>query len=318
MSVIALDIGGTKIEGAVIGADGSQFVNLRTLHGDRIGLAVGEEAAEMANSLLVQAKALGEEITAVGVCVPGIAYRHDGTVWAPNIPGWEKFPLRDVLKRSLPADMPVVVDSDRSCCIYGETWLGSARGSQNAIFVAVGTGVGLGIKVDGHVLHGHGDIVGAAGWMALKPPYAAKYDACGCFEYYASGTGIGARARDMLRGGMTGCMLPGNKEIDEITSYDVFAAYDAGDDVAEAVLHRAIEMWGMASANLVSLLNPEIIIWGGGVFGPARRFIDDIRREAARWAQPVAMEQVQFVASSTQHNAILSGAAYIALNYENL
>ncbi|MBO5268400.1 MAG: ROK family protein [Muribaculaceae bacterium] len=318
MAVIALDIGGTKVEGAVVAPDGSIMVSLRTLHGDRVGLAVGEEAAEMVGSLLVQAKALDVDITAVGVCVPGIVNREAGSVWAPNIPGWECFPLRDVLLRVLPHDVPVFIDSDRSCCIYGETWLGAAAGVQNAVFVAVGTGIGLGIKIDGHVLHGFGDIVGAGGWLALKPPYHNKYDACGCLEYYASGNGIGARARDLLAQGHTGCMLPGAKSVDEITSHDVFAAYDADDDVARAVLHRAVELWGMLAANLVSLLNPEVIVWGGGVFGPATRFIDDIRTEAAKWAQPVAMEQVRLIASRTTHNAILSGAAYIALNHNSL
>ena len=113
-------------------------------------------------------------------------------------------------------------------------------------------------------------------------------------------------------------MLPGAKSVDEITSHDVFAAYDADDDVARAVLHRAVELWGMLAANLVSLLNPEVIVWGGGVFGPATRFIDDIRTEAAKWAQPVAMEQVRLIASRTPHNAILSGAAYIALTHNSL
>jgi glucokinase len=79
------------------------------------------------------------------------------------------------------------------------------------------------------------------------------------------------------------------------------------------VLSKAIEMWGMASANLVSLLNPEVIIWGGGIFGPATAFIGDIYREAQRWAQPVSIRQVSYVASQLGEDAGLYGAARLAL-----
>lgn len=76
-------------------------------------------------------------------------------------------------------------------------------------------------------------------------------------------------------------------------------------------------MWGMGASNLVSLLNPERIVWGGGVFGPAKVFIDDIYKEACKWAQPISIKQVSFVASELSGNAGLLGAGYIALNNRN-
>lgn len=88
-----------------------------------------------------------------------------------------------------------------------------------------------------------------------------------------------------------------------ISAYDVFSAYNESDPIAVSVLHKAIEMWGMASANLVSLLNPQKIIWGGGVFGPASIFIDDIYKEACKWAQPLSIKQMEFVASQLSGNA---------------
>lgn len=313
MAVIALDMGGTKIEGAVVLPDGTTALNCRNLLAGATGREVAEIAAATARKLIDEAHVLDIEVTAVGVCVPGIVYSETGTVWAPNVPGWECFPLHHFLTSALPG-LPVYIDSDRSCAIYGETWTGVAAEARNAVFFAVGTGIGLGIKIDGHVIHGHSDIAGAAGWMALQTPAELKYKACGCFEYYASGNGIGARARGLIRDGAEGCRLPGSKPVEQITSHDVFDAYDHGDAIATSVLHKAVKMWGMASANIVSLLNPEVIIWGGGVFGPAVRFIDDIRAEAALWAQPVAMGQVRYVASHASGNPILQGAAYIALN----
>lgn len=103
------------------------------------------------------------------------------------------------------------------------------------------------------------------------------------------------------------------RSVPHISAYDVFSAYNEKDPIAISVLHKAVEMWGMASANLVSLLNPQKIIWGGGVFGPAGIFIDDIYKEACKWAQPLSIKQVEFVPSQLSGNAGLIGAAFLAI-----
>ena len=99
----------------------------------------------------------------------------------------------------------------------------------------------------------------------------------------------------------------------QITAHDVFEAYEHDDKIATEVLGQAIDFWGMASANLISLFNPQMLIFGGGVFGPATRFLDDIAAEARRWAQPIAMERVKFSASQLGGDTALYGAAYQAL-----
>ena len=90
-------------------------------------------------------------------------------------------------------------------------------------------------------------------------------------------------------------------------------AYDANDKLAIAVINNAIEYWGMAVANLVSLFNPEKIIFGGGVFGPALKFLDAIYDEAKKWAQPISMQQVKLEGAALGNEAGLYGAAYLAL-----
>lgn len=256
----------------------------------------------------------GAPITAVGVAVPGIYRAERGTVWAPNVPGWDDYPLRDELCRALGGDTSVVIDSDRAACILGEAWNGAARGARDAIFLAVGTGIGAGILVDGRVLRGHADIAGAVGWLALDRPFRDAYVSCGCFEYHAAGPGLTTVAREMLEAmpdyaGELRRLAPS-----DVTTARLFAAFDRGDEVATRVLHDAIEFWGMASANLVSLFNPETIVFGGGVFGPAVRFLERIRIEAARWAQPISIGQVRFVASTLGGDAGLYGAARLALD----
>lgn len=310
MAVIALDFGGTKLAGAVFDAGGTVLAEDSVLLERRTGAEVGSLVVSSLNHLMSRAPS----VEAIGISVPGIAHARTGRVWAPNIAGWEDYPLRDEIRASLSyEDIPVVIEADRSCCIMGEGWHGAARGCRNAVYLTVGTGIGAGIMADGRILHGAHDISGAVGWMALDRPWDGKYRACGCFEYYASGDGIARYARDLLaeRPAYNGALRA--VAADALTAYDIFPLYDAGDEVAVAALTRAIELWGMATANLVSLLNPERIIFGGGVFGPATRFLADISREAKRWAQPVSITQVELAASALGGAAALHGAGHFAL-----
>ncbi len=232
---------------------------------------------------------------AVGVSVPGIADARTGRVWAPNIPGWDEYPLQAEIQAAVAdANVRVVVDSDRAAYILGEAWQGAAKGCRDAIFLAVGTGIGAGIIADGRVLHGAHGIAGAIGWMALDRPFKPEYKACGCFETHASGEGLA-------------------KQFHKALAHELFVAFKNDDKIAKDVLGQAIEYWGMAAANLVSLFNPEKIIFGGGVFGPATQFLDAITDEARRWAQPISMERVKFEASKLGGDAGLYGAGHLAL-----
>lgn len=312
MAVIGVDLGGTKVAAAIFDNSGNIEAKEVKLLGGAQGDKVGDLVCEVVISLME--KNSGQNVEAIGVCVPGIVYSKKNTVWAPNIPGWEEYRLKEKIEGAVNNPcIKVSIESDRTCYVLGETWKGGAKGCENVIYLAVGTGIGGGILIDGRVLHGHSDIVGATGWMALQNPYHEDYIPCGCFEHFASGNGIALQAQKALRceknynGPLSG------KPIEEVTTRDVFAAYDQGDLVARKVLDKAIEMWGMGAANLVSLFNPEKFIFGGGVFGPAARFIPRIYDEACKWGQPISMKQVQFSASEVDGEAALYGAGYLAL-----
>jgi glucokinase len=210
----------------------------------------------------------------------------------------------------------VAIESDRACYILGEAWRGNARGCRNAIFLAVGTGIGAGILVEGRVLRGAHDIAGAIGWLALDRPFQREYIPCGCFEHHASGEGLAKVAKELAakrpRGGR-GRKIKGFRGYKGWRAQEVFEAYDRGDAVAKAVIGRAVEFWGMAVANLVSLFNPEKIIVGGGVFGPGAKLLDAIYAEAKKWAQPISIKQVTLQASKLGGDAGLYGAGHLAL-----
>ena len=309
MSYAGIDLGGTKLAAAAFSDEGE------ILFRESIQLA-GREGRDVGSLIARAMKKLRDEhgCTATGICIPGLYRSASGTVWAPNIPGWDDYPLLAELMEASPASHRVAIDSDRAAYILGETWKGAARGARHAVFVAVGTGIGAGILAGGQIINGHGDVAGAIGWLALDRPFASRFVQHGCFEDQASGPGLVRVARDFMAqdAGYDGVLL----RREEITAADIFAAHDAGDAIAIKVLDNAVQLWGMAAANLVSLLNPEMIVFGGGIFGPAARFLDRIRAEARRWAQPIAIEQVQFVASSLGSDAGLYGAGRLAMSLQ--
>jgi len=312
MVYIGLDLGGTKISGALFSESNTILLQETLLLEGREGKDVAELIFSLCEKLIEHGSIRMDDEKSIGICIPGIAYSKTGNVWAPNIPGWENYPLRDELKRCLPHSY-VIVESDRTCYILGETSQGVAKGCNNAIFIAVGTGIGAGILIDGRVLHGASDIVGATGWMALQPPYSNDYDQCGCFETYASGTGIALQARNLIKQDPYYKGKLSEIPLDHITAHEVFDALESKDPIAVQVIDKAIEMWGMASANFVSLFNPEMLIFGGGIFGPAAEFIDRIYLEAQKWAQPISIKQCKFAATHLPNLAGLYGAGAIAI-----
>lgn len=314
MALMGIDLGGTKIAFALFDNAGN-IISKQTIQIDsRRGSEVGNLITVTAAMMLAGAGSSGDPAEAIGISVPGISRREKGTVWAPNIPGWDDYPLLKEV-RTIAEQVPVIIESDRACYISGEVWKGSSRGCRDAIFLAVGTGIGAGIIVNGEILRGAHDIAGAVGWMALSRPFKSRYTICGNFEYYASGEGIARQAAEYLSKHQEHDGELRTDREGKITTQDVFSAWRRGDTIATGIIQQAVEYWGMASANLVSIFNPEKIIFGGGVFGPAADLIPEIKLEAEKWAQPISIREVTFEPSSLGGDAGVTGAGYLAMKH---
>jgi len=311
-TVIAIDLGGTKCAGALVDGQGKILESDKKFLGSLAGEEVGSLIIDLCFELEEKARKNSLQIKGIGISVPGISSQKTGKVWAPNIEGWSAFPLKKTIETTFPEKIPVLIDNDRACCILGETWMGIAKGSKNAIFLTVGTGIGAGILADGTILRGADDIAGAIGWMALESDYLTKYKDFGCFEYHASGDGLVREANDLLS--MEQNKKPSKLKYNDSTARDILEAYANNDPIAQKVIRKAIRLWGKASANLISLFNPEIIVFGGGIFGPAQFLVGSIREEAARWAQPVSMKKVKMASSILGDKAPLMGAAKLILD----
>ena len=279
--VLAVDLGGTKTASALVDSGG-------VLSGKK------KEPAERSLEGTVRQIVAAAERTrpgAIGIVVPGIYDPGDGTAWAPNLWGRDHVPLRAMLAGRLA--VPVTIDSDRAGYVAGEQWMGVARALRDVVFVAGGTGIGVGILSGGQVVSGAHGIAGAAGWFALDPRWRSEYGETGCWEAESAGPAIAKRA------GFE-------------TAEAAVAAARAGDERARAALEQAAGYLAMGIANLISVLDPEMVVLGGGLMQAADLLLDRIRAEVPRWAQPVAAKKAAIELTTLGEDAALLGAARLA------
>lgn len=289
--VLAADIGGTNIRVAKVNASGRISHHFETATPAQGGTAVIEAL------LMLLDKIPSDGARALGVDVPGLAYPN-GDVWAPNIRGWKRMPLGRRLRKRL--RISVIVESDRNAFVVGEAWKGAARNCRDVVFVAVGTGVGAGILVDGHLVRGHDELAGCVGWMAVRDEFLPGYAKVGCLESHAAGTGIGAEAERRFKR--------------KITAREVALLAKRGDELAQKLMHEAGCYLGLGLANLVSILNPEVIVLGGGVAEARGAILAAARKTMMRWAQPIAVKKTRLVLSQLGGSASLLGVAKLAFD----
>lgn len=309
-----IDVGGTKIASALFTPAGQILARDKIAIDKAGGDAAAGQVAGRIEALAEAARAAGGRLLAVGICVPGIAYSASGKVWAPNIPGWDQYPLLERIRGHVPeGHVPFVLESDRSACVAGEAWRGAAAGARDAVFLAVGTGIGAGIISGGRVLHGHEDIAGAVGWFGLDPVFKPDYAAMGSFEAEASGNSVARKARARLEQGRPSAMrdLAGG-DLAAVTAEVVAEAARRADPAALEVVAEVVTYLAMGVANIVSILNPEVVVLGGGLFQAADIYLEPVRREFRRWAQPLAARAVRIEPSALGEDAGLYGCGKLS------
>src|SRR5438128_1816231 len=188
MRVLSVDIGGTKVAAGVVDAKGT--IRHRS-----------EEPVDKSDPIAqIVRLAEGKLFEAIGVAVPGLV-RRDGTVWAPNIPSWERVPLARLLRRKL--GVSVFVESDRNAAVLGEAWRGAARGKKDVVALIIGTGIGAGILSGGNLVRGAHELSGCAGWMVVTDETNEHTTRIGSLEALAAGPAL-SRHKDF---GHTGQLL---------------------------------------------------------------------------------------------------------------
>ncbi|MHB1673402.1 MAG: ROK family protein [Acidobacteriaceae bacterium] len=288
---LAVDLGGTKIAAARVDISG-KITHHRVAPTPRDG---GEAVVAAVIDILHQLPQQG--VCALGVDVPGLAYA-DGSVWAPNLPGWKRMPLGERLSAHFA--FPTLIESDRNAFVMGEAWQGAARNCRDVIFFAIGTGIGAGIISGGRLIRGSGDLAGCLGWMTMGSRFLPRYKDVGCLESHLAGPAI-AREASRIRKTAT-------------TARELVLLARQGDPVAKKLIAQTGEYLGLALANLVSILDPETIVVGGGVAAAGNLLLTPARETMRLWAQPLAGKHVRIVRSRLGARAALLGTAKMAFD----
>jgi glucokinase len=308
--IIGLDIGATRIAAAVVDSAGA------VLHrGKRpFGKASLEESCrsivEVVEELAAESSVNLAEVGGTGISIPGIYHSSTGNALSPELWGWEQAPLWHELEGKLPA--PVLIDNHPSTAALGEQWVGAAQGLSDIVYFSAGEDVGAGIVSAGWLLHGAGDLAGAAGWLAVDPQRKPLYKHLGCLTAEAGAAGVGRRAAAHIAAGEH-TVMAGLAGARPVSADIVIEAARRGDTVAIRVLEETARYMAMGIANLISILNPEMVVLGGSLFEAGEFLIEPLRRELPEWAQPLAASQVRIERAQLGDDARLLGAARLPL-----
>ena len=303
-AVVGVDLGGTKMFGTVADLSGHIQYELYVAHEN--GNGPDEHLNHLCNSieaLLDAPRPSGQRMRGIGIGAPGIVSTPEGVVvWAPSL-GWRDLPLQDILSDRF--DMPVFVENDVNLAALGEWGFGAGRGCRDLVSIALGTGIGAGIIANGALYRGHNQAAGEVGYLLPGVEFLGRrYDQFGALESLASGTGVAERACQILK-------REGKSPPPEgLSSQDVFDAARLGESWAQQVVSETADYLSLAVAGISALLDPEVIILGGGMAGSADLLIEPILRRL-NGAVPFLP---RLVASPLERRAAAMGAIMLVLN----
>jgi glucokinase len=315
--MLGIDLGGTKILAAVVDHEGRIIGSAkRKTHAERGVDEVIDRIAKTARDAVADAHLEMSQIWAVGIGAPGVADYSAGVIeFAPNLANWVNVALGPRLHNLL--GVPVFVENDVNAGTYGETAVGAARGYRSVLGIFPGTGIGGGIIIDGRLLRGAHNAGAEVGHMVVM--IDGPLCGCGrrgCIEALASRTAI---ERDLIGEIHAGRSTVIEKMVDlsttgQITSGVLKAALDEHDSLVTDILERAAYHLGVFTASLVNALDPECIIYGGGLIEACGDYLlpiisDTMYRFLIR---PVDPDKLPVLPAALGDNAVLLGAAMLA------
>ncbi|HXT64185.1 MAG TPA: ROK family protein [Pyrinomonadaceae bacterium] len=305
--VFAVDLGGTHLRAAAVDEIGQiRFRHKQTTPHD--------SCEQVVHAIVEAAKNWQDEsseknvLSAVCVVVPGTVNIATGKViTAPNLPCLDGFELGGALQNAL--QLPVLIENDANAAAVGEMWQGAARGYRTIVCLTLGTGVGGGIILDGKVWHGANDTAGEIGHATVEPSgVECKCGNRGCLEVYASATAIVRMTRAAIPSHPSSML--GTES--ELTAEKIYRAALSGDELALEVLQSAGRYLGIGLANIVNVLNPEMIVIGGGVANAWDIFAAEMNRQISERAFPLPVSQLKIVRAECGDDAGVLGAARLA------
>ncbi len=313
--VVGVDLGGTKILAGVFdhSMDCVGTAKLSTKSERGVDKVV-ERIARCAQDAIDEADLTLKQVAGVGVGAPGSVDFDSGTViFAPNLEGWKEIPLKKELEKIL--GVPVFIENDCNVCALGVYVAELKSKPKSMVGVFIGTGIGGGLIIDGKLYSGYGHTAGEVGHMVLE--VSGPKCGCGnkgCLEALASRTAIFQQIKAGIKDGQKTLLTEMlGDDLSDLRSGDLRKAIRRGDKFVDRVIEGAAEYIGIATANLINILNPEVFVLGGGVMEAlADEMMGVIVETAKDYAMPGAMKGVEIFASKLGDNAGITGAAVLA------
>ena len=315
--VVGIDLGGTKIYAAVIDRKGTILGSERKKTKSELGFpATVSRMADCARQAVVNAGVSWDGIRAVGVGSPGPLDMKKGMIIeSPNL-AWKEAPLKKELKRLL--KKPAYGDNDCNAGLLGEHAYGAAREARDVIGFFVGTGIGGGIIIGGKLLHGFNENAGEIGHVILDPH--GPRCGCGnngCLEAFASRLSIEREIRAAIAAGTPSPLFEGVENPDApIRSRRLLEAYLAGDPAVVPAINRSAEYLGYATAGMLNIFNPEVVVIGGGVVEAlGALYVDRVREVAVANCFKISSRNVRIVEAALKDDSAVLGAAVLAWSH---
>jgi glucokinase len=308
--VFAADLGGTHLRVATVDREGKIHTRLMqpTPEAEKPNEIV-RALIDAAHECETRATEQRAKISAVSVAVPGTVNVAEGVVVkAPNVPCLDGFRLAAALESEL--EWPAILENDANAAAIGEMWRGAGRGYRTIICVTLGTGVGGGIILDGKLWRGADGSAGEIGHMGVDPfgGVACTCGSRGCLEVYASATAIVRMTRE-ARPRYPNSILHTSENL---TSEVVYRAGREGDELALEVFRRMGVYLGIGVASLINVLNPQVVVIGGGLSNGWDLFEKHMHQQVIERAFPIPARRVKIVRAECGDDAGLLGAARLA------
>lgn len=312
---LGIDIGGTKIAAGLVNGEGQVFYKTRVPMVSNRDAAAGFAAVREAIDTTMAANP-DRSISGIGICSPGPLDPKTGVIInPPNLPCWRDYGLAaDVIRAYA---LPTTVDNDANAAGLAETIWGAAKGYDEVFYATLGTGIGTGIILNGKIFHGRTGAAAEGGHMTID--YKGPRCGCGkpgCIEILASGPAIALRARNKLTTTRAvGKMLDfADGKISAVTTEIVAKAWREGDALATEVLRETAELLAIWFGNIIDLLEPKIIVVGGGVGELASHWFDYIHEQLPKWTINQRCNDIPLVLAHYSADAGLAGAAALCLS----
>lgn len=310
---IGVDLGGTNLRAAIADTDTGQIFNQRTYP---TMAAEGQEAViqrivQLITELTQACSAPDCTIKGVGIGVPGTPDIDTGVIQIlPNLPGkWLNVPLRAIIEQQV--KLPVALINDVRAITLGEWIFGAGRGADTVVCLAIGTGIGGGVVVNGQLHLGIGGTAGEFGHHIVEVDgLPCGCGGKGCLELYASGPAIAARGvKEVMHGHTTRIGELVNHDLNRIKAEIIVQAAMEGDQIAKGILQRAGMYLGIAVGNILGVISPQRVIFGGGVSRAGDLLLTPIVQTVNERVHVIPVRKVEFVLAELGINGGLVGAA---------